>query len=50
MIVDIIHKYNYNDVPNWEYGISNVKLDKYNDTTDEYDFQEDEVEEFECKI
>ena len=23
---------------------SNVKLDKYNDTTDEYDFQEDEVE------
>ena len=51
--VDIIHKYNYNDalkLKKLEYGIVNVKLDKYNDTTDEYDFQEDEVDsEFELE-
>jgi len=48
--VDIIHKYSYNDalkLKKLEYGIPNVKLDKYDDDTEEgFDFHEDDDEEF----
>ena len=48
--VDIIHKYSYNDalkLKKLEYGIPNVKLDKYTDDTEECDFHEDDEFAFE---